>query len=109
MELLIPGLILAALMAYVSTRIKRSAARAFAAETIEGDGFAIIKPEGFLHLSDENTGYAFEAYSKEFGRDSAENIRAVRAIVIAGYSGLDEAIAIERSRLSNIEESETFE
>jgi hypothetical protein len=109
MELLIPGLILVALMAYVSTRIKRSAARAFESETINGDGFTITKPKGFLQLSDENTEYAFEAYSKEFGRDSAENIRAVHAVVIAGNSSLDEAVAVERSRLSDMEESETFE
>jgi hypothetical protein len=109
MELLIPGLILVALMAYVSTRIKRSAARAFESETINGDGFTITKPEGFLHLSDENTSYAFEAYSKEFGREGAEDIRAAHAVVIAGNSGLDEAAAIERSRLSGVDETETFE
>jgi hypothetical protein len=109
MELLIPGLILVALMAYVSTRIKRSAARAFETETIEGDGFTIVKPDGFLHRMDENTEYAFEAYSKDFGRGLAENVRAANSVVIAGRSGLDEAVAIERSRLSDVEESEAFE
>lgn len=109
MELLIPGLILVALMAYVSTRIKRSAARAFEAETIEGSGFTITKPEGFLHLSAENTEYAFEVYSKEFGSGEADNIRAARAIVIPGNSGFHEAAAAERSRLSEVDESEAFE
>jgi hypothetical protein len=109
MELLIPGLILVALMAYVSTRIKRSAVRAFEPEAIHGDGFSITKPEGFLHLSEENTEYAFEAYSKEFGQGAADNVRAAHAIVIVGDADLGETAAIERSRLSNVDETEAFE
>jgi hypothetical protein len=35
MEILIPGLILVALMVYVSTRIKRAAARAFEPENVD--------------------------------------------------------------------------
>ena len=68
MELLIPGLILVALMAWASTRIKRNAAAAFDAETVETGEFAIAKPEGFLHVLNDDSGLAFRAYSKEFGK-----------------------------------------
>jgi len=81
MELLIPGLILVALMVWASTRIKRSAARAFEAEHVEGDGFSLDKPEGFLQKLDDKSKYAFEAYSKEYGRGLAENMRAATAVV----------------------------
>ena len=49
MEILIPGLILVALMVYVSTKIKKNAVDAFGEETITTDDFVLIKPEGFLH------------------------------------------------------------
>jgi len=82
MELLIPGLALVALMVWASTRIKRSAAKAFEAEHIEGDGFSIDKPDGFLQKLDERSEYAFEAYSKEFGSELAGNMRAATAVVM---------------------------
>ncbi len=79
MELLIPGLILVALMIYASTRIKRTAAQAFEAETIEADEFVIEKPEGFLNVIGGDARYAFEAYSKEFGGPGAEEYRQATA------------------------------
>lgn len=75
MELLIPGLILVALMAYASTRIKRTAAAAFEAETVETDDFIIRKPDGFLYVVNGDPQYAFEAYSQEYGGSGFENIR----------------------------------
>jgi len=66
--ILIPGLILVALMVYVSTRIKKTAAAAFDAETIETDEFIIQKPEGFLHKLNGDPKYVFEAYSKEHSK-----------------------------------------
>jgi hypothetical protein len=75
MELLIPGLILVALMVYASTKIKKNAAKAFEEEKIDGEGFSLTKPEGFVHPLNKENGYAFEAYSKEFGKDEAENRR----------------------------------
>ena len=65
MELLIPGLILVAFMAWVSTRIKKRAAEAFEAETIETENYLLRKPDGFLHVL-ESPDHDFEAYSKEF-------------------------------------------
>jgi hypothetical protein len=75
MELLIPGLILVALMVYASTRIKRSAARAFDAETIDTIEFVIKKPDGFLNVIGGDPQYAFEAYSKDFGSEGAQEFR----------------------------------
>lgn len=75
MELLIPGLILVGLMIWASTRIKKSAAAAFDAETVDTDQFVIRKPEGFLHVLNDDTGLAFRAYSKEFGKVGNKDVR----------------------------------
>jgi hypothetical protein len=72
MELLIPGLVLVALMIYASTRIKRTAAKAFEAETIETDEFVIQKPAGFLHNLNAAPDNVFEAYSKDFSSEHPE-------------------------------------
>src|SRR5262245_3557700 len=75
MELLIPGLLLVGLMVYLSTRIKRTAAAAYASETIETDEFRIVKAEGFIMPVDENSRFEFAAYSREFGKDEADRHR----------------------------------
>ena len=75
MELLIPGLILVGIMAWLSTRIKRDAAAAYEREEIDGDGFTLIKPAGFLHPLNSSSGLPFEAYSKEYGEDDARKLR----------------------------------
>jgi hypothetical protein len=109
MELLIPGLALVALMVYISTRIKRSAARAFEAEHIDCDGFTLEKPDGFLHRIDDEGGFAFDAYSKDFGMGAAENVRAATAVVIANEAGLERAAQNERKRLASAETGEKLE
>lgn len=93
MELLIPGLILVALMVYASTKIKRTTARAFEAETVETDEFVVNKPDGFLHVLNGDPQYAFEAYSKEFGGPGAENVRRanVTVTVVAGSTVKEQA------------------
>ena len=78
MEILIPGLALVALMVYVSTRIKRSAAKAFDEEVVETDDFTIKKPEGWF-IPTDTTDLAFAAYSKEFGTGDAGSVRLVSA------------------------------
>jgi len=75
MEILIGGIILVALMVYASTRIKRNAAQAFDQETVVTEDFSIVKPEGFLHLINGDEAFAFQAYSKEFGKGEAEDVR----------------------------------
>ena len=82
MEILIPGLILVALMIYASTRIKKSAAQAYESETIETDDFVIFTPAGFLTVIGGDPRFAFEAYSKEFGSESASDIRRATAHVM---------------------------
>ena len=75
MELLIPGLILVALMVWASTRIKKNAAAAFDAETVDTEQLVIRKPEGFLHVLNDESGLAFRSYSKEFGKVGTKDIR----------------------------------
>lgn len=79
MELLIPGLILVALMAYASTRIKRIAAEAFEPETIDTPEFTFEKPDGFLNVLSLPAGLTLESYSKEYGVGHAKNFRQARA------------------------------
>src|SRR5436189_43661 len=74
MELLIPGLILVALMAWASTKIKKRAADAFEAETVETDRYILQKPEGFLHVLGDSD-HEFYAYSREFGEGTSSKIR----------------------------------
>lgn len=85
MEIFIIGLIIVALMVYASTKIKRSAASAFEQETIETDEFSLVKPEGFLHVINDESKSGFYAYSKEFGADDAEEMRQAE-IFIKSYS-----------------------
>jgi hypothetical protein len=87
MEILIIGGIIVALMVYASTRIKRSAAEAFAEETIDADEFSLVKPEGFLAPVEPEDFLAFYAYSKEFGEEGgAEKLRQslIKLKVLAG-------------------------
>ena len=91
MELLIPGLILVAIMAWASTRIKRNAAAAFDEERIETDDFVLDKPEGFLHVVNDNSGLLFRAYSKDFGTVGRSDLRQAN-------------IEIERHRGAGIDE-----
>ena len=79
MEIFFAGVILVALMVYVSTKIKRSAAAAFEPEEIEEKDFSLLKPEGYIHPFKENSPFAFEAYTKDFGDEEAKNFRRSRA------------------------------
>lgn len=81
MEILIPGLILVALMVYASTKIKRSAARAYEEEKIDHERFSLIKPEGFIEPIRSEAEPAFLAYTKDFGVDEAADIRIATAEV----------------------------
>jgi hypothetical protein len=75
MELLIPGLILVALMVWASTKIKDKAAAAFRPETIETEEFVIRKPDGFLHVINDDSDLAFRAYSQEYGKNELNGDR----------------------------------
>ncbi len=88
MEILIVGVVIVALMAYVSTKIKRSAAQAFEREEIETEDFTITKPAGFINPINDKSAYAFEAYSKDLGTNEARSIRRARA-TLRIVSGVD--------------------
>lgn len=79
MEILIVGALVVALMIYVSTRIKKSVATAFESEMIENEEFSIFKPQGFLCPINEQSKFAFEAYTKDFGQNDAEEFRQAQA------------------------------
>jgi predicted nucleic acid-binding Zn-ribbon protein len=103
MELLIPGLILVGLMAYLSTRIKKSAAAAFEPERVETDEFYLLKPEGFLYPLNSRSGLPFEAYTKEFGEDEARKIRHARAeLTIHEGAKLDEVLENVKKALETV-------
>ncbi len=74
MEIFIIGVVIVALMVYVSTKIKKSAAQAFERETIETEDFTLVKPEGFMHPLRDESEFAFEAFSKDFGDGELRNI-----------------------------------
>ena len=74
MEILIPGLILVALMAWASTRIKKRAADAFEPEQIDTENYSLNKPGGFLHVLGD-TDHDFIAYSREFGEEDNAAVR----------------------------------
>ena len=82
MEILIVGVVFVALMVYVSTKIKKSAATAFEREMIEKEDFRLVKPEGFINPLDENSNFLFEAYTKEFGKNDAEEFRQAQANLV---------------------------
>ncbi len=79
MEIFIVGVIVVALMVYVSTRIKKSAAQAYEPETIDAEDFTIKKPAGFINPINDDSTFAFEAYTKDFGTDEAKDFRQARA------------------------------
>ncbi len=81
MEILIIGIIIVALMVYTSTRIKRSAAQAFEEETIETDDFFLVKPAGFLNPIRDESEFAFEAYSKDYGEEDSEKLRQAHTVL----------------------------
>jgi hypothetical protein len=109
MDILIIGLVLVALMVWASTKIKRSAARAFDAEQINGDGFTLEKPEGFLNRVYEKADVLFDAYSKDYGTGDDSNERAATAVVFSTDETINEAASLEQSRLTLSERSEIFE
>ena len=97
MEILIFGFILVALMAFVSTKIKKSAATAFERETFENKDFRIIKPEGFISPINENSDFVFAAYTKEFGKNDADEFRQASANLTI-FSDLSFKAVIENAK-----------
>ena len=74
MEIIIIGVLLVALMVYVSTKIKKNAAKEFEPEAVEKEDFSLEKPAGFLYPLHDEPEFAFEAYSKDYGERGTRNI-----------------------------------
>lgn len=109
MELLIPGLALVALMVWASTRIKRNAAAAFDAETIETEDLTLEKPDGFLHVLNDDSGLAFRAYSKDYGSEELNGIRkATIEINIQKSTSIADRLASIESENGPVENVERF-
>jgi hypothetical protein len=81
MEILIVGLIIVALMVYASTKLKKYTAAQFEREEVETEEFSLVKPEGFLHVLNDVSKFAFYAYSKEFGKAEAEDVRQAEIFI----------------------------
>jgi len=97
MEILILGILLVALMVWASTRIKRNAAAAFDAETVETEDFTIKKADGWLSKVDPKEPYLFEAYSKDFGIEPNQGVRLGNATIETSSGSIDEIASREIS------------
>jgi hypothetical protein len=97
MDIFIIGLVVVALMVFVSTKIKKSAARAFESEIIERDEFRIVKPEGLMSPLDENSKYPFEARSREYGEKISRNVWQAHAFLTVD-KGLNFKAECEKAR-----------
>jgi hypothetical protein len=103
MEIFIVGLVVVAVMVFVSTKIKASAAQAFEPETIEKSEFRIIKPEGFMTPLETRDGFAFEAYSREYGEKKMRNIRRAQGfLTVTDWLNLNAECEKARSSAENI-------
>lgn len=109
MEILIVGGALVALMVYVSTRIKKSAAQAYERENVEKEGFVLVKPEGFIIPVIENPEYAFEARSKDYGEEEGDMFPQAE-IKLKTFSGLifDEVCQNARRSLDKVTSEKVF-
>jgi hypothetical protein len=58
-------------MVYASTKIKRIAAEAYEREVVATEEFNLVKPEGFIIPTGDDSQFAFKARSKDFGEDEA--------------------------------------
>ena len=107
MEILIIGLIIVALMAYTSTKIKKAAREAFEPETVSGDGYSITKSEGYMvPARDDNSQIEFEIVSKEFGGGECSKRRRVSLTLSISSGGLAGVRKELRRQLTEITEDE---
>ena len=102
MELLIPGLILVALMVWASTKIKKSAAAAYAEETFTADRFTIEKPEGFIIPVNEDSLSLFTARTKEYETVGRESIPQGTASVTMENNGFESVCQAIRDKVEKI-------
>src|SRR5215218_8926411 len=92
MELLIPGLILVAVMAYASTKLKKATARALEAEEIETGEFSISKPAGFINVVSPDDGLLFKAYTKDYAENAPNSRKAEATISTTESSNIQQVL-----------------
>lgn len=98
------------IMIVVSTRIKKSAARAFEREIIETADFKVVKPEGLMHPIRDASEYEFEAYSKDFGDEGERNVWQAQVFLTVSADSNFAAFCESAKRQSDVILSEkTFE
>ena len=97
MEIFIVGLVLVAVMVFVSTKIKAKAAQAFEPERVERKEFVVVKPRGFMSPVESKNGFEFEAYSREYGEKRMRNTRQAEAFLTVS-NGLNFAAECEKAR-----------
>lgn len=105
MEFIILGILFIAVLVFISSRIRRVSGTAFEREKIETEEFSIVKPEGFIHPLNEKSEYAFEAYSKEFGKEEAGSFRQAQAVVRV-YTDFKLDENAERIQAANVPEGQ---
>lgn len=90
MEIWFIGGALVALMVYVSTRIKKSAAAAYGREIIETETYSFTKPEGFICPLGGISDTACFAHSKGFGEtESTESLYQAEAALTTSDESLE--------------------
>jgi len=65
----------------ISSRIRKAASLAYEREEIDTDEFFLMKPEGLIHPLNTKSRFAFEAYTKDFGKGDAEELRQMQVFV----------------------------
>lgn len=108
MEILIVGVIVVAIMAYVSTKIKKAASEAYEQENVETEYFRLIKPEHFIIPVKDKSEFAFETHTKDYGEDLAENFRQSWAVVREKNGIEDDAEVLESERVEDNVTLKTF-
>jgi hypothetical protein len=93
----------------ISSRIRKAASRAFEREEIAGGEFFLIKPEGLINPIGRESKFAFEAYSKEFGKGyDAEEFKQA-SVFVNVFSGKDFAEVCKETTVGEILSEEIAE
>lgn len=110
MEIWIIGGALVALMVYVSTRIKRSAAEAYEAEDIETVTYRLRKAAGFICPAGAAGPESLSLHSDAFGeREATESTRRAEAVLYVVPSSLSAIKEELRSEGLTVEDSDSRE
>lgn len=107
MEIFIIGAVIVVLMAYVSTKIKKTSAAAYAPELLNAAEYSVVKPDGYIVPWNEES--AFKALSKEMGKSKgAEKLyRSSAELRIFDDLSFDEVCRGARKSVKNVVSEES--